>query len=254
MNESPVEQTSGAPIPTPRPAGKKKHGKAPIIIVIVIILAALGVAAYLMGIFDSNSTTDPAAVGSTQDPATVVATVNGKEITRGDLDERMEQVRQSLPVGALDPAEDAAFESQLLDEVINLELLTMLAEERNFTVSDDEIDAEITVLQEQFGGAESFAGQLAALGLTEDELRKNMRNELLIRQLIDADTNINELDATDEELRTVYDEAVAIRDDAPPFEQVQELIRAQVIQQKSAEAVDAYIQEARAAANIQINL
>ena len=234
------------------PAPEQKGGKG-IWLIAIIVLVAIGIAvAYATGMFGGE---DAAPAGDVAvDPSAIVASVNGMDITRGELDEKMEQVKQSVPMGAVDPSQDAAFELQLLDELINLKLLTSLAKERNFSVSADEIDAEIAILTEQFGGEELFNQQLATLGLTKEELYENMENELLIRQLIDADTDIMNVEVSEEEIQATYEAAIGDSEDGPELDQVRELLRAQLIQQKSAMVVDEYVEQVRATANIQVNL
>lgn len=252
-NQSIENTISDAPV-----VSKGKKGKGPVWVVIVLVAL---VGAYFVlnhyGLVDVNSLIGDKKTASDSgavDAGAVVATVNGIKITRGELDEKIEQVRRSLPAGTPDPTQDAAFELQLLEDLINLKLLTMAAEEMNYTVSDDEVAAERSTLVEQFGGEETFSQQLSMLGITEEALKENMRNELLIRQLLDDKTDIESVEVTDEEIKTAYDMAVGETEDAPPLEQVEELIRSQLLNQKTAEVVQAYIDELRASAQIEKTL
>ena len=107
-----------------------------------------------------------------------------------------------------------------------------------------------------FGGEENFAAQLTITGITREQLADNMKNELLIRQLVEQETNLTTVEVTDDELRGAYDLAIAGSDatTTPSFEDVSEVLRAQLLQQKSSAIVEAYISDLKASATIVNNL
>jgi hypothetical protein len=240
---------SAAPVSSPQP---KKKSKALLIIVALVVIA---IVVALAAKFMPNASKQSAKAST--DPTSIVANVNGIDITRGELDKKIAQVKSTVPEGSADPSADAAFELQLLDEVVNLKLLVSTAQARNFTVADADIQTEIDALVTKFGSQEEFQKQLTANGLTADELKENMRNELLIRQLIDSETDIKNVVVTDAEIKTTYDQAIAGADkgtDTPPLAEVSEMIKAQLLQQKSATIVQEYINKLRAGAKINILL
>ena len=234
------------------PTGGKKNNSNLIWVVLVVVLVVLGaLVAYQKGMFGGATTPVDEPVG-TIDPTTVVATVNGVDITRGELDEKANQIRVTLPEGATDPSVNPGFEAQVLDEIISLQLLLARADERGLSVTNETVEGEIAALVELFGSQEAFDLQLQAANLTLDDLRKNMNNELKIRALVDADTNVEEVTVTDEELKAAYDLAFpAGGEDTPTLEQVGEMLRAQLIRQKSEAIVNAYISEIRSTASIE---
>jgi hypothetical protein len=244
---------------TPKVVSAKKQPKRTGLwaVAVVLLLVVVGVGAKVFGVFPSK-TDDAGVVGST-DPGTLVASVNGIPVTRGELDEKIEQVRGTFPEGSADPTADAGFELQLLDEVLNLKLLVATAEARGLTASDEQVEKEIQSLKDAFGGDEAFTQQLAQNNMTTEQLRENMHNELLIRQLVDNETTIKTVTVTDEEVKAEYTTAVNSAgpegaSTVPPFEQVQEMIKAQLTQKKSALIVQAYIETLRAGADIKILL
>jgi foldase protein PrsA len=155
-----------------------------------------------------------------------------------------------------DPTQNADFELNVLDEIINLKLLVASAEAKGFTVTDEDVQKEIVALVEVFGGEENFNQQLALTGLTREELEQNMKNELRIRQLVDTETNLNEVEVTDEEVKSAYDLAVAGNNspETPKLEDISEMLKAQLVQQKSAAIVEAYLSDLRAQAQITTSL
>ena len=247
-NQTENEQT----IPTT--PTKPKGGSIKWIVLGVLVLAII--AALALTKFDllgGKAVTDGTGA-NVLDANAIVAKGENVTVTRGELDEKIDQVRRSLPPDAVDPTQDAAFELQLLDDLISLKLLTAEAETKNFTVTDDELNAEITVLTEQFGGQEALTQQLEALNITDEELRTNMRNELLIRQLLEAETTIGDVEVTEEEITQAYEAAVGDTEDAPPLDQVRELIQSEIVNKKSAEIVQAYVDGLRAKVEVEVTL
>ncbi len=253
--ESVVEQSVEKTTPTPTPVSspKKKKGNMLTVIIVLVLLAIVGA---LASKFMSSRGAEGMKSASL-DPKAIVASVNGIEISRAELNKKVAQVKSTVPEGAADPSQDAAFELQLLDEVVNLKLLVSTAQAKGFTVTDEDIQKEITSLTEAFGGEAEFQKQLEDNNLTIEDLRENMRNELLIRQLVDSETAIKGVAVTPEEIKKTYEEAMTGApegQDVPPLEEVTEMIRAQLLQQKSATIVQEYINKLREGAKIDILL
>jgi len=250
-NEPRVAVPSSTPSGAPVPAKTKGLGTAILWIVAAVVILGAG---YL---FVRDRESAPVASNTIKSPATpesMVASVNGASITRAELDRKIEQVKNAAPAGATDPTQDAGFELNLLNEVINIKLLTGAAEAKGYTVADEEIQKELDTLVKTVGGKETFDQQVQKAGLTEEELRTNMRNELLIRKLLDAETGLKQIAASDSEIKSLYDQVVAPKPDAPALKDVSEVLRAQIIQQKSKQIIDAYIEKLRTESKIDVTL
>jgi foldase protein PrsA len=251
-NENNNEQEKDAPETTKTSEKTSKKGKNKLILTIVLVVLALGLL-WKFGFLTFNNVAEDGDV-ALGDANQIVATVIGTTITRADLDEKMDQVRLSLPEGAVDPTEDATFELQLLEDLIDLELLTAAAMDKNYTVSDDEIDAEIALIIEQFPSEEEFYKQLEFVGVSQDELRDNIRVEMHIRQLLEEETGIGSVEVSDEEISNLYELSVGDAEGVPPLEEVSEVIRAQITNQKSAQIIEEYVLGLRDGAEIEITL
>jgi parvulin-like peptidyl-prolyl isomerase len=248
--EQKAPETKSAPAPST--GGTQKPGSKLWIVGLIIGIAVVIAAALVFDVVSLPGSED-ADAGVQVAPETVVATVNGTEITRAELDKKMTELAAAFPAGVADPA----FEAQVLDEVINLRLLLGEAESQGITVTEDEIDAEIASLVEAMGGEEVLAQELERNGITKEDLRVNMRQELVIRALLDANTDMAGVTVSEEEVIAVYEEAVASAPEGqelPPLTEVSELARAQIIQSKSADIVSTYLVELRAKADIEITL
>jgi FKBP-type peptidyl-prolyl cis-trans isomerase (trigger factor) len=255
INQS-TNQSSELKSDVPTPSNSAGNKLVFIIGGILVILAVL-FGMYKAGIF-GEKTALPGDMLTSADPDKVVATVNGIKITRAELDEKIAQVKKTLPAGAVDPTEDAAFELQLLNDLVSLKLLTAVAEEKRYTVTDEQIAAERAALVEQLGGEETFSQQLQALEISEEELKTNMRNELLIRQLLDEETDIKAITVSDAEIQEAYTSIIASEgmdaSEAPPLEEVSEMLRAEVVNQKSSLIIEKYLEDLKAGASIELSL
>lgn len=252
-NESaPVTPPETPAAPATAGGTRKVPSKTVWIAVIVVLVVLAAFVAYKKGMMGTLIPGGGAASGGS---SAVVATVNGVDVTRGELDEKAAQIRATIPNMATDTESMKTFENQVLDEIINLKLLIARAEERNLSVTDDKIDSEIANLVKLLGGQEAFDAQLKSTNLTMDQLRTNMRNELMIRALVDADTNVKDVTVTDDELKASYDIAFPKgTKDAPSFDQVKDMLRAQLVRQKSEAIITKYLDDVRSAATIQKNL
>lgn len=114
-----------------------------------------------------------------------VATVNGTAIEKDALYEQM--VKTS---GA------EALEGMISDEIIRQE-----AKKADITVTQDEIDAEMAVYEENYGGAEGLASAIETSGMTMEDLENEMETYLKIEKLIGPDIEI-----TDEAIQTYFEE------------------------------------------------
>ncbi len=145
----------------------------------------------------------PSSVAMPRPDDDVVATVNGFVITRDALDTKIAEVAATNDDTG---TQDAVFENQVLNEMINLHLLTSRARAQGFIVTEQEVDSEISQLITTLGGQTAFEEQLRIAGISSVTLRTNMQTELLIRKLLDAETAIENV--TDEEAATVVQEYI----------------------------------------------
>ncbi len=241
------ESTNGAETTTK--VVKKTSGKKSLILLVVFVLLVVGaLVSNKYGVFEKVFNKE------TPSEAIVIATVGDGVITQAELNKKIESIRKSLPEGASDPTEDAAFEMQLLNDLIDLKLLVSEAESKNYTVTDEDINAQRDLLVEQFGGEDELNAQLEKFGVSQEELLENMRNELLIKQLLSDETGMDDIEISDEEIKTTYDSMVAGSEDAPALAEVSEMIKSQLINQKSADMVSEYLSKLREKANVEIKL
>ena len=118
-------------------------------------------------------------------PKSAVASVNGKVITREDLDQAVQDLQsqygQSLP--ASDSPEYADLQKQVAERLVNEEILWFECDKMNITVSDDEINQQVDQYKQQVGGDDAFNQKLSDNNMTLDQLKDQVRKGLLFQKL-----------------------------------------------------------------------
>jgi peptidyl-prolyl cis-trans isomerase SurA len=127
--------------------------------------------------------------------ADVVATVNGKEIQRADLDRLYNASiaeAQQKPSGA----QEKINRLQALRTLINDEILQQRAAKLNLTATDEDVNAKLTEEKAPFT-EEQFYNLLKQQNLTLDEYKKNLRRRLTTQKLLnkEIESRINITDA-----------------------------------------------------------
>jgi len=118
-----------------------------------------------------------------------IATVNSKNITKDDLFNTIsEYYGDSVLLNVLD--------NMITEEVVGQE-----AKAKNITLTDADIDADIAAIKLDYGTDENFQSVLAYSGMTEDDLKKTMKIQTLIRLLLQGEVNV-----TDEQVQAYFDE------------------------------------------------
>jgi peptidyl-prolyl cis-trans isomerase SurA len=184
-----------------------------------------------------------------------VATVNGEEITRADFDDQFSQVEASyaqqgvpLPAGP----ELAQIQQQIVTQLVQQELVLQESETRGMTATDEEIDAQYQAARSSFPDEETFNKALETEGLTQDEMKGLIADNIKITKLLDSVIQQAQLaPPTEEELHQLYDLA-SQQQELPPFEEVRPQLEAELKSQRENEVLQAFVQELEAAGNVEI--
>lgn len=140
-------------------------------------------------------------------PKSAVAEVDGKVITREDLDKAVEELKaqygDSLP--ASDSPEYAELEKQVAERLVNEEILWFEADKLDITVSDEEINQQIDQYREQSGGEDAFNQKLEENNTSLDRLKDQIRKSLLFQKLYPEVTK-DAAPVTDEQALQYYNE------------------------------------------------
>ena len=187
------------------------------------------------------------------DPA--VAVVNDKEIGRGQLQERLDQIIPAYEAQgvALDEATMGTLEQQVLDEMITEEMLIQNAAQEGFTAADEDVQAQYDQLASQAG--EAFNQQMEEQELTPETIRGLIARQLSIQQYLESKVEGADIQVTDADVQTFYDQYKAQGGESvPPLEELRTQIVAQLEQQEEGEFVQAFIADLKAQSNIEVLL
>lgn len=159
----------------------------------------------------------------------VAATVDGSPITRLAVVEELEKVSGK----------------QALDSLIAKKLVNTEARKKGVVVSDDEINIEISKIEDQVkaqGGTLEQA--LAAQGMTRDILKEQIRTQKMLEKLI-----TNKIEVTDAEVaQYIKDNKVSVPADQE--EKYNSLVKDQLTQQKLNAARQSLASDLKARATI----
>lgn len=197
-----------------------------------------------------------------EDVPDVVAEVNGEEIAKADFESAYTGQFQQMAMQAQmsgQEVDQAQLKEQVAESLVAQELLVQETENQEITASEEQINTTLEELSQQNGleSSEEFLAALEEQGISEDEVMEQVEAQVKVDQLIASETG--EINPTDEELQTFYDEAQAQQEEAggeelPAFEEVKAELAEQVRVQKEGEAVQTLVAELREDADVTINL
>ena len=186
-----------------------------------------------------------------------VALVNGTAVDQQLFEQNVTETLAAAEAQGLDIADETVrteVESQALEVIINTRLLVAAATKAGYQVTDEEIATRIGELEEQFGGAQALDAELEQLGLDREELATDVREQLSVDALLEEEVLTQPITVTDEEVAEVYESLQTAGQEMPPLASVKDAIVAQIEQQKQQGLIENYLEELRAAADIEINL
>ncbi len=145
-----------------------------------------------------------AAAPAAAEPSTLIATINGRKLTEGDVQRQLDlfvrQMSKNVPASQIQAALPRV-RARIITELIDREILLDAVEKENIDLSQEEYDSTIQELTAELPPDITLQGFMAETGLTDDDLRAQMRIRKLI--LAKAETAGK---PTDEEVRAFYDE------------------------------------------------
>jgi peptidyl-prolyl cis-trans isomerase C len=135
-----------------------------------------------------------------------IAVVNGIVITKVDFDQEMSRVQMKLmKMGkSFDDLNLLSVKKDVLESLINRELLQQESQKHKIKVDKAKIDKQLKQMKKQFPSEERFKEALGMMNLSEADLEKQIKNDLILQQFIDKQF-IQKIQVSDKETRTYYD-------------------------------------------------
>tara|TARA_B100000745_G_scaffold292321_1_gene233054 strand:+ start:2716 stop:3528 length:813 start_codon:yes stop_codon:yes gene_type:complete len=232
---------------------KPSTSKALIILGVVLGAVVFGGAVVY---FNGNADTQTAEVRTTTNPDTVLATVNGEPILQQEVDERISEAAPALAAQGIDvndPTVRTQISAQIVDDIINVTLLSDAAGESGAVPDATLVESEIENYVLQSGGEEGFESQLSQMGLTREVFTQRISEQLLLQTYIAENIDAENITVTDDEISAFYDSVVAGQEGAPSLADLRDQIEMQLVTEKQQQATQEFIDTLRAEADIVIN-
>ncbi len=130
------------------------------------------------------------------------AEVDGQPISRDQV-ERIYRSRVAAGNDATNAEEALSFKLNILDELINNQILVAHASHARITVAEAEVDNKINEIQSPFS-REEFQRKLQDQGVSMDDLRHQIRDNIIITKLINKEI-MSSISISDAEIAAYYD-------------------------------------------------
>jgi peptidyl-prolyl cis-trans isomerase C len=132
----------------------------------------------------------------------VVAKVNDEDVQKADFERLLHTVERNN--GPVPQDRRSEILRRVLDDLISYTLLKQEAKARNVTVTDAEVDQQMTTIRQRVPSEEAFKNALAESGLTVDRLRADTRVQMTIAKLMSTQVT-DAQPVTDAEVREFYE-------------------------------------------------
>lgn len=132
-----------------------------------------------------------------------------------------------------------------MDSLIDRTVLLQYAEEEGIEVSDEEAEDEIDTIKSE--NEENYENILEQFQMSEDGFKEQLRFELTLDKF--KEKKIDE-DVTDEEVKEAYDELADENEDVPELDEVEDELKANLLDQKTNEALQKKIDKVKEDAEI----
>ncbi len=247
---------------------KKEKRKNSILISVVILLAAFVV------VFAISSATDHALFRDSApndqqgkyEEDEVVARVNGEEIKGTELNAAINQVLsvdeeiQRLREGGEVPEEELNEQAKdrALDNLVSARLIFQHISVLGFEVTEDEIDTayqQIIDEEPSFQSEEDLLEVLRAQNITPEELKKEIKQQILLEKFLKDREEMSIEPITEEELQFAYDALRQETPELPPLNGgsgIRGFLEQEIAEQRLLQQINSLIEQLRDEADIEI--
>lgn len=135
-----------------------------------------------------------------------VAVVNGTVITRGELDQELQVVRQRFGRAgkAIGGPQLSQLKPQVLESLIGRELLFQEAKDAGIRIKDESISAQLAKLKQRFADEAAFKKAMSRMHLSEKDVRQQIRRGMTIQQWIDGKF-VKTISVPEKDVKKYYD-------------------------------------------------
>jgi parvulin-like peptidyl-prolyl isomerase len=178
-------------------------------VLLLLLLAMLGVAAGCGG--EGGAESQPDGISSENVPANAVAIVAGTSVLRTDFERFFNQAEKAAeargePFPEAGTPEYLVLQNQAVDYLIQRVELAKEADALGITVTDAEVTERLDQFKQQYfeGDEDKYKEEIATIGITEDDLRADLRAQLISEKIYDEVTGGATI--PDGDVQAYYDE------------------------------------------------
>ncbi len=130
-----------------------------------------------------------------------VAVVNDTVITQEAFEQEMTPVLKQMEMQGQKPDESqiAEIRKKVLDNMINREVLYQASRKKGYTADDKAVEEKLASFKEQFPNEAQFKEALSKMNLSEEVIKKQIREQISIEQLVEEEVvpgiTVSEADA-----------------------------------------------------------
>ena len=184
----------------------------------------------------------------------VVAVVNGTKIYSTEYEEGVALMQQNATQQGADLSDESIvsqIRSQVLEGLIDNTLILSAAKASGITATDEAIQAKYDELVQELGSQEELTKRMGEIGLTEEKLRSNIKDRILADAYTEAETDIETVTVSDEEVNEFVKKISEGGMELPPLEEIRPQIEAEITAQKKQEIVLSLLEKLRSEADIE---
>jgi len=184
-----------------------------------------------------------------------VAIVNGKKIYQKEYAESLTLIEQTVTQQGEDITQatvQEAVKKQALEMLVNSALLITAAEKNGVTAEKDEIQVKYDELVTQLGSQEELTKKMAEVNLSEEKLRRNIRERIITDKYIESETKIKDITVSETEVTEFVKQISTGDTKLPPLEEIRPQIEAQILSQKQQQVIQDLLEKLKGEADIQM--
>ena len=113
----------------------------------------------------------------------IVVVINSDVITESQLQKQMKLIKQQIPPNAPMP-DNATFRKQVLDQLINKQLLFMLAKRNKLQITDTQLNTALASIAARNNlSLNQLQSAVQKQGMNYNDFRQQIREQMLIQQV-----------------------------------------------------------------------
>lgn len=188
----------------------------------------------------------------------VVAIVNGQEIKGIEYNNALVQSQVGAQQQGQDPTNEETakqLKELTLNNLVGQVLLMQDIERLGYRASEEEITKELETEKARFDTNEAFEKALKDSNMTLEELKKQISDGVKVSQYIEKDLKVEEV--KEEEIKKLYDSFTSSAEksaDTPKYEDIKDMLKTQLTQQKLQEKIAPKVEELRKSAEVELKI